>query len=665
MPNGAKRDLASLGNISIEKKRVPISQKRHYYAARQRRHRTLAVERSTESPTKEYTYDPPTREQFESSQGRLYGDRAADRRSAIKYVFQTVLLSPPKDAWQELGTIPDIIYMLRIPPGSWGTVHSVISQLDEDADADVRGIAVGQGRKAAIVDFTDEAEFIYRCLEKGNSIGTTTILLNNGYRRPKRLPSLSYSAVARFVHQSPVIVIARRKTRKSGKDDEGTPWAQARLAFATQLLEQLELGRLTPAERVARASQFPPLFLHAIAWWDEHHKKGILGHTSKLEARVYRNAVGKAAVPADGGKLPECKPNTNVKYPPEARMLFGVAMVKQADGNCVGVKAEPFSYTGCQVVGVSAYKKAVAAEIQRAKALKTRVRESSSPACRLYLSHKRVFSQSFDYKIKFGDRWEEEMRRKLRCAPSKIICVTELIDHVISESTRLYAGTDVAGTFCIFHDGLTAWWEPEAQAYIKDKGFQDRQLRSLGTTNSGNRYKGKPVGDSPELCRGLDSFGFAHLQRAVRLHTAMTSCLPPGHASRFNMGTANEVESTLMRCWTVAPTSEQIVEDIQALERVLQRIIGAKGCVVDDLFLRSGRRERAADGTPATGKRKRQVKKTFTDLELHKDCGPALLLLENDDVEAILAVDEAAAEAAVELYSHTPDDEAMDVAHGD
>jgi hypothetical protein len=275
-----------------------------------------------------------------------------------------------------------------------------------------------------------------------------------------------------------------------------------------------------------------------------------------------------------------------------------------------------------------------------------------------------LFLQPFDYKKKFGDGWEEAMRRKLRCAPSNIICVTELIDHVISESTRLYAGTDVANSFCIFHDGLTAWWEPQAQAYIKDKGFLHRQLCSLGTTNSGNRYKGKPVGDSPELCRGLDSFGFAHLQRAVRLHTSVTSGLPRGHPSKFCMGTPAEVESTLRRCWTVAPTSEQIVEDIQALPRVLKCIIDAKGCVVDDLFLRSGRRERAPDGTPAAGKRKRQTKKTHSDLGLHKDCGPALLLLQGDDIDAILDVDDAAAEAAVELYSSSPDDEAMQVAHG-
>ena len=48
-------------------------------------------------------------------------------------------------------------------------------------------------------------------------------------------------------------------------------------------------------------------------------------------------------------------------------------------------------------------------------------------------------------------------------------------------------------------------------------------------------------------------------------------------------------------CWTVAPTSDQIVSDILALPKVLEKIIEGNGCVVPDEFLRSGRRERRAD----------------------------------------------------------------------
>ena len=43
------------------------------------------------------------------------------------------------------------------------------------------------------------------------------------------------------------------------------------------------------------------------------------------------------------------------------------------------------------------------------------------------------------------------------------------------------------------------------------------------------------------------------------------------------------------------PTSERIVEDILALPEVLNRIIAAKGCVVQDQYLRNGWRARRAD----------------------------------------------------------------------
>ena len=59
----------------------------------------------------------------------------------------------------------------------------------------------------------------------------------------------------------------------------------------------------------------------------------------------------------------------------------------------------------------------------------------------------------------------------------------------------------------IFHDGLSAWWEVEAQAHVATLGLKDRQIKNI-TANLGTRYEGKIVGDSPEMCRALDSHGF-------------------------------------------------------------------------------------------------------------------------------------------------------------
>eukprot|EP00732_Lithocolla_globosa_P000603 Lithocolla_globosa_v1_NODE_207_length_5169_cov_7.885329.p3 type:complete len:201 gc:universal NODE_207_length_5169_cov_7.885329:2147-2749(+) len=179
----------------------------------------------------------------------------------------------------------------------------------------------------------------------------------------------------------------------------------------------------------------------------------------------------------------------------------------------------------------------------------------------------------------------------------------------------------------IFHDHLSQWWEKEAQEYIHSKhNFRHRQLRCVGTCNEGTRYENKLVGDSPELCRGLDSHGFADLKRSMDYHVALSSVYEIGDERRFSMGTPKEVENTMARCWTLEPTSERIIEDIMALPMILQKIIEHNGCVVQDEYLRHGRRFRRADdkGDTKHKPRKRQRKETNTTLPpCHPQCDEA------------------------------------------
>lgn len=203
----------------------------------------------------------------------------------------------------------------------------------------------------------------------------------------------------------------------------------------------------------------------------------------------------------------------------------------------------------------------------------------------------------------------------------------QLIQHVVSKSEEAYKGTTHEKDFLIYHDALSQWWEKGAQAYIKELGFEDRQLRCVGSTNEGTRYHMGLVGDSPELCRALDSHGFADLKNCMDLNSALSTAYPVGDQRRFNMGTPAEVFRSMSRCWLVAPCSARVIEDIEGLPEVLDRIIEADGCVVHDLFLRTGRRARRLDGEK--GKRNaapRQRKATIMDrshVQRHPDCDEA------------------------------------------
>jgi len=106
---------------------------------------------------------------------------------------------------------------------------------------------------------------------------------------------------------------------------------------------------------------------------------------------------------------------------------------------------------------------------------------------------------------------------------------------------------------------------------------------------------------------------------------SLSSIYAIGDPRRFSMGTPDEVWSSMRRCWQVEPTSERIIEDVQALPEVLQRIITAKGCVLQDQYLRNGRRARRADdkGECKNKPVKKQRTSTNTARPLHPDCEEA------------------------------------------
>jgi hypothetical protein len=233
------------------------------------------------------------------------------------------------------------------------------------------------------------------------------------------------------------------------------------------------------------------------------------------------------------------------------------------DGIEEGVRCEPFNYTGQTLLGVPEFEREVTKELNRV------------------MDKKGQWLNKGGYKGRYPETWRQEVVKVVNKSQHKR-CVTDLMDHIVAESTKIYAGTDMEDKFLIFHDGLTQWWEVQAQAYLDAKGFKNRQLCCIGDTNIGTRYYQKVVGDSPELCRALDSFGFADLMRCVNTHVALTSVYAVDDVRRFKMGTPAEVWYTLTRCWEIEPTSARIIEDIKALPRVLDVLIENKGAVVQD-----------------------------------------------------------------------------------
>ena len=94
----------------------------------------------------------------------------------------------------------------------------------------------------------------------------------------------------------------------------------------------------------------------------------------------------------------------------------------------------------------------------------------------------------------------------------------------------------------------------------------------------------------------------------------------------FGQGTPKEVWYLMEQTWTVVgvPTNARITEDISGWERVCDKIIEAKGCIVPDENFRTGRRARKmhGEGGRKTKLHKRDRKSThLLELPVH----PALM----------------------------------------
>lgn len=351
--------------------------------------------------------------------------------------------------------------------------------------------------------------------------------------------------------------------------------------------------------------------LEAIGWLDEKHKKIAIGsYAAKTEYRIPRkdgDPNGEAMSIAEGGKLPPRQPRKKAKFEGDGgRFCFGVMMKRGADGGLEGHKLkEPFNYSDTTLVGLRSYRERERAELKRVANLEHKCRYDPVGWGKegLGISEATAKRPGGRYQVRYPKTWRAELRAACaKTVPAKegehpklvgMKCVTELMDSVVAEFTRLFAGTPYADTFVLFHDALTEWWEADAQQYLLEThGIgPTRQLCCQGETNDlvAKRYVGKLVGDSPELCP-LDSNLFSYFETAMARNIAHTYRLEHDNPEKFLVGTSDQVQNTMLRTWKVSPTSEEIVRDICRFPAALEAIIEAKGAKVPKLDNRQGRR---------------------------------------------------------------------------
>ncbi|KAJ1427836.1 hypothetical protein B484DRAFT_329818, partial [Ochromonadaceae sp. CCMP2298] len=149
---------------------------------------------------------------------------AGDRRISIRYCFDHIYGAPAEDRWVEESVVWSIMQRLGIPAGSSAEVkqvcRDVLKAIGNETEYDEHGGERRRGVKVLITEDSQEAAVVFEALRGNLSTTCITVLVNElraGMRPPK--DNVSWSAVERFILNSPIIQRTRRHTKKSGKED--------------------------------------------------------------------------------------------------------------------------------------------------------------------------------------------------------------------------------------------------------------------------------------------------------------------------------------------------------------------------------------------------------------------------------------------------------------
>lgn len=210
-------------------------------------------------------------------------------------------------------------------------------------------------------------------------------------------------------------------------------------------------------------SQLPALNPAQIVFWDETHRKQFIGDFgiggTMKKWSFPRDTNGKLS--AEHGEYAKSPTYMNTKYPGECRIMLGCAAVEKLDGTVVGLRCELYFYSGKLILSIKDWNAKVSHEIQRIQKLKGR----SSIWCKLGgVDHRKAKKP---YESLYGTEWQFKIRGVL----SSHICITDLVDHIVYESSRIIKGTKFKENWMFYHDALKQLTSADCVQYMKDNGI--------------------------------------------------------------------------------------------------------------------------------------------------------------------------------------------------
>ncbi|ETV77790.1 hypothetical protein H257_08631 [Aphanomyces astaci] len=411
------------------------------------------------------------------------------KRQAWAVYFIETLNAPPSDEWTTYrGAIWSIMKTFSVLSGSYGSVLSVLQDVAECAVAGVAYAAEPKqtdGVNKLIELGSIESDLIADCMEWGWGLRETTHMVNQ-LRLSLNPMHVGTSAVyTAYLRMNPVVTSIG--ALKQGNVDASSAWAKARLGWAQQLATRFgiwswDADSVVDCPPYLDATCVTALEPSQIVSWDETHKEVKIGgygvNGLKRQVRFRRDVNGKVH---PNGELAATKSFLNMKYMNKAKFCFGCAIVDDGNGGVVGLRCNPFLYSGKWIRTIDEFEQLQQQEIRRVKALEGKglpwfqgkrtkadvndlknmcdedMRAASKlglgiTLCALRQLHMQTLEAqpgaymdvSIDHKLAvnpylslYGSEWKSHIQRSNLMQGS--ICIMDLVEHIIQESAMVMA----------------------------------------------------------------------------------------------------------------------------------------------------------------------------------------------------------------------------------
>jgi hypothetical protein len=335
-------------------------------------------------------------------------------RVAIKVAYVLEFNSPDQGDWKNI--ITDL-------KRRYGSSRKVIKRVFVKCRSGVDNPEkqkVGAGRKAKLGPGNVGLIAGAAALNGGASPGMATMICNAANAQDGH-PELKVSRktlirTLKAYTDCESVAILRRKT---GSKDPESDWANARLVFAQQMIDQVKIGKdidngvissQQVFEGVENGTMPPPIYPEAVLHCDEHHSRACIGgagHDGSSKKIQWRIAVcpitGELMRIEDGGVVPNRKAEVKPKYDQEARGCFAVCNLV-VDGESKAQFIETFDYTQSKLLSLKRYNAEVTAELARRRAQKGEWKN---------------FNGANPYLERYGDDWETHMKDSPKMRPYK------------------------------------------------------------------------------------------------------------------------------------------------------------------------------------------------------------------------------------------------------